>query len=219
MRGRFFFLFKFFFFLGQQACCAPRQLCVLINKPTQGERWPCNTFLSSLSTELSHSSSLFSSPPAPGVAAPTLPPSQLKDRAHPPNPFSGDRGLKEPRRGPPSPAPEPCIGGTPPLKPRRHSDTDKPKGKRPCKTKHTSQREREREKRKEAAPNSPGQLSAADLGAAEDDKVSADMVFGHDTGVWMFAATEAVSVCLSAPLIMQLGKGGRDGGRKYVYNV
>ncbi|KAM4558559.1 BCL-6 corepressor isoform 2-T2 [Odontesthes bonariensis] len=107
-----------------------------------------------------------------GVAAPTLPPSQLKDRAHPPNPFSGDRGLKEPRRGPPSPAPEPCIGGTPPLKPRRHSDTDKPKGKRPCKTKHTSQREREREKRKEAAPNSPGQLSAADLGAAEDDKLT-----------------------------------------------
>ncbi|XP_017265759.1 BCL-6 corepressor isoform X2 [Kryptolebias marmoratus] len=105
-----------------------------------------------------------------GVAA--LPPGQLKDRAHQPNPFSGDRGLKEPRRGPHSPAPELCVGGTPPLKPRRHSDTDKPKGKRPCKTKHTSQREREREKRKEATPNSPGQRVAADLGAAEDDKLT-----------------------------------------------
>lgn len=106
------------------------------------------------------------------AAAASLPPGQLKDRAHPPNPFSGDRGLKEPRRGPPSPAPEPSVGGTPPLKPRRHSDTDKPKGKRPCKTKHTSQREREREKRKEATPSSPGQRCVADLGAAEDDKLS-----------------------------------------------
>ncbi|XP_067460092.1 BCL-6 corepressor isoform X2 [Thunnus thynnus] len=109
-----------------------------------------------------------------GAATSPLPPGQLKDRAHPPGPFSGDRGLKEPRRGPPSPAPEPSVGGTPPLKPRRHSDTDKPKGKRPCKTKHTSQREREREreKRKEATPNSPGQPCVADLGAAEDDKLS-----------------------------------------------
>ncbi|GLD51962.1 BCL-6 corepressor isoform X1 [Lates japonicus] len=115
-----------------------------------------------------------------GVAA-SLPPGQLKDRAYPLDPFSGDRGLKEPRRGPPSP--EPSVGGTPPLKPRRHSDTDKPKGKRPCKTKHTSQREREREKRKEATPNSPGQRCVADLGAAEDDKVSAD------TGVWMFCSS------------------------------
>uniref|UniRef100_A0A3B4YPV4 BCL6 corepressor n=1 Tax=Seriola lalandi dorsalis TaxID=1841481 RepID=A0A3B4YPV4_SERLL len=116
------------------------------------------------------------SPPAPGVATSPLPPGQLKDRAYPPDPFSGDRGLKEPRRGPPSPAPEQSMGGPPPLKPRRHSDTDKPKGKRPCKTKHTSQREREREKRKEATPNSPGQRCVADLGAAEDDKVSADRV-------------------------------------------
>ncbi|XP_071334730.1 BCL-6 corepressor isoform X1 [Trachinotus anak] len=107
-----------------------------------------------------------------GVATSPLPPSQLKDRAYPPDPFSGDRGLKEPRRGPPSPAPEPSMGGTPPLKPRRHSDTDKPKGKRPCKTKHTSQRERERERRKEATPNSPGQRCVADVGAAEDDKLS-----------------------------------------------
>ncbi|XP_029314893.1 BCL-6 corepressor isoform X2 [Cottoperca gobio] len=107
-----------------------------------------------------------------GVATSPLPPGPLKDRAHPPGPFSGDRGLKEPRRGPPSPAPEPSVGGPPPIKPRRHSDTDKPKGKRPCKTKHTSQREREREKRKEATPNSPGQCCVADLGAAEDDKLS-----------------------------------------------
>uniref|UniRef100_UPI0037E7D7FD BCL-6 corepressor-like isoform X2 n=1 Tax=Semicossyphus pulcher TaxID=241346 RepID=UPI0037E7D7FD len=105
-----------------------------------------------------------------GVAASPLPPCQLKDRAQPLGPFSGDRGLKEPRRGPPSPAPEQSMGGAPPLKPRRHSDTDKPKGKRPCKTKHTSQRERE--KRKEATPSSPGQRCAADLGAAEDDKLS-----------------------------------------------
>ncbi|XP_051815113.1 BCL-6 corepressor isoform X2 [Acanthochromis polyacanthus] len=104
------------------------------------------------------------------AAAASLPPGQLKDRAHPPNPFSGDRGLKEPRRGPPSPAPEPSVGGPPPLKPRRHSDTDKPKGKRPCKTKHTGQRERER--RKEATPSSPGQRCVADPGAAEDDKLS-----------------------------------------------
>ncbi|XP_028291081.1 BCL-6 corepressor isoform X2 [Gouania willdenowi] len=105
-----------------------------------------------------------------GVAASSLPPGQLKDRAHPPNLFSGERGLKEPRRAPSSPGPEPFMGGTPPLKPRRHSDTDKPKGKRPCKTKHTSQRERER--RKETAPNSPGQRCVAELGAAEDDKLS-----------------------------------------------
>ncbi|XP_036964750.1 BCL-6 corepressor isoform X1 [Acanthopagrus latus] len=107
-----------------------------------------------------------------GVAASPLPPGQLKDRVQPLGPFSGDRGLKEPRRGPPSPAPQPSVGGAPPLKPRRHSDADKPKGKRPCKTKHTSQREREREKRKEATPSSPGQRCAADLGAAEDDKLS-----------------------------------------------
>ncbi|KAM9851218.1 BCL-6 corepressor [Aulostomus maculatus] len=105
-----------------------------------------------------------------GVAASPLPPGQLKDRAQPLGPFSGDRGLKEPWRGPPSPAPESAVGGTPPYKPRRHSDTDKPKGKRPCKTKHTSQRERE--KKKEAAPYSPGQRFAADLGVAEDEKLS-----------------------------------------------
>ncbi|XP_047193465.1 BCL-6 corepressor isoform X3 [Scophthalmus maximus] len=107
-----------------------------------------------------------------GVATPPLPPSQLKDRAYPLDPFSGDRGLKEPRRAPPSPAPEQSMGGTPPLKPRRHSDADKPKGKRPCKTKHTGQREREREKRKDGAPNSPGQQCVPDLGAAEDDKLT-----------------------------------------------
>ncbi|XP_061647534.1 BCL-6 corepressor isoform X4 [Phyllopteryx taeniolatus] len=106
-----------------------------------------------------------------GVTAPPLHPgNQLKDRVHPPGPFSGDRGLKEPRRGPPSPGAEASLGGAPPLKLRRHSDTDKPKGKRPCKTKHTGQRERER--RKEATPNSPGQRFPADLGTAEDDKPS-----------------------------------------------
>lgn len=142
---------------------------MLINKPAEFQKWPpCRPFpLSSPSLF-----SFFLPPLVPGVAA--LPPGQLKDREHQPNPFSGDRGLKEPRRGPHFPAPELCVRGTPPLKPRRHSDTDKPKGKRPCKTKHTSQREREREKRKEAAPYSPGQRAAADLGSAEDDKVSAD---------------------------------------------
>ncbi|KAM3836008.1 BCL-6 corepressor-like, partial [Diretmus argenteus] len=107
-----------------------------------------------------------------GVPASLLPPSQLKDRVPPPGPISGDRGPKEPRRGPPSPALEPSVGDSPPFKPRRHSDTDKPKGKRPCKTKHTSQRERERERerRKEATPNGPGQRCVPDLGSAEDDK-------------------------------------------------
>ncbi|XP_053733230.1 BCL-6 corepressor isoform X2 [Synchiropus splendidus] len=106
-----------------------------------------------------------------GVAAATapLPPSQLKDRVHAPGLYSGDRGLKEPRRGPPSPAPEPSPGDTPPHKPHRYSDGDKPKGKRPCKTKHTSQRERER--KKEAAANSPDRHSAADLGTADSDKL------------------------------------------------
>ncbi|KAG7238854.1 hypothetical protein INR49_030398 [Caranx melampygus] len=167
----------------QMACCAPRQLYALINKPTEG------------------------------VAATPLPPSQLKDRAYPPDPFSGDRGLKEPRRGPPSPAPELSMGGTPPLKPRRHSDTDKPKGKRPCKTKHTSQRERE--KRKEAAPNSPGQRCVSDLGAAEDDKVSADRVSGRDMGVWMFAAVSfSMPVGASDYAAGRGREGGREGERK-----
>lgn len=158
-------------------------------------------------------------PPAPGVAAsPLLPPGQLKDRAQPLGPFSGDRGLKEPRRDPPSPAPQPPVGGTPPLKPRRHSDADKPKGKRPCKTKHTSQRERER--RKEATLNSPGQRCLAELGAAEDDEVSAD------TSVWpQYGRLDVWSsgVCFSMPVGASdyaAGRGrGRARGRKYVYNV
>lgn len=155
--------------------------------------------VSSFSTELSLSLLFFLLPPlVPGVAA--LPPGQLKDREHQPNPFSGDRGLKEPRRGPHFPAPELCVGGPPPLKPRRHGDTDKPKGKRPCKTKHTSQREREREKRKEAAPYSPGQRAAADPGSAEEDKVSAD---GRRLQV------QGLFSMLSAPLITQLGEAGR----------
>ncbi|KAF7647733.1 hypothetical protein LDENG_00167440 [Lucifuga dentata] len=107
-----------------------------------------------------------------GLPASPLTPSQL--RVHPPGPFSGDRGPKEPRRAPPSPASEPSTGGSPPIKSRRHSDTDKPKGKRPCKTKHTSQRERERERerRKEATPSSPSQHCMADVGSAEEDKLT-----------------------------------------------
>lgn len=167
------------------------------------------------SRTISHSLGLpRSSPPVPGVAAPPLPPGQLKDRTHHSGPFSGDRGLKEPRRGPPSPAPEPSVGGTPSLKLRRHSDTDKPKGKRPCKTKHTSHRDRERERRKEVIPTSPGQRCVADLGAAEDDKVSADRVSGRDTSDWMFAA----AVCFSMPVgASDYAAGrGREGERKEV---
>uniref|UniRef100_A0A3Q2PDV3 BCL6 corepressor n=1 Tax=Fundulus heteroclitus TaxID=8078 RepID=A0A3Q2PDV3_FUNHE len=156
---------------------APRQLSVLINKPTACRRRPCREPLCPPPLS-AHALCLPVLPllPFPGLAAPALPPGPPKDRAHQPSLFSGDRGLKEPKRGPPSPAPEPCLGGVPPFKPRRHSDADKPKGKRPCKTKHTSQRdrERERERRREAAPTSPGQRSAPDLGSAEDDKVSAD---------------------------------------------
>lgn len=97
------------------------------------------------------------------------------------------------------------MGGTPPLKLRRHSDTDKPKGKRPCKTKHTSHRERE--KRKEVAASGPGPHPAADPAVAEDEKVSADGMSGMQAS----GVLESVSVCLLAPLIMQLGRGGRGG--------
>lgn len=166
--------------------------------------------LSSLTLSVAHSASL--SPPAPGVAAsPLLPPGQLKDRAQPLGPFSGDRGLKEPRRDPPSPAPQPSVGGAPPLKPRRHSDTDKPKGKRPCKTKHTSQRERER--RKEATLNSLGQRCVAELGAAEDDEVSAD------TSVWpQYGRLDVCSsgVCFSMPVGASDYAAGRERERKEV---
>jgi len=83
------------------------------------------------------------------------------------------------------------VGGGPPcVKPRRHSDADKPKGKRPCKTKHTSQRERE--KRKEATPSSPGSRCAADLGAPEDDKVSADWAAGRGGGLFAAASDSVV---------------------------
>lgn len=102
--------------------------------------------------------------------APSLSPGPLKDRVQLPNPFSGDRTHKEHRRGPSSPNQELSLGGPNLFKARRHSDTDKPKGKRPCKTKHTSQKERER--RKETAPGSPGQRGVSDLGAPEDDKTS-----------------------------------------------
>lgn len=211
-----------FIFMSEQACCAPRQLCELINKPTEGERWPCGTLPSSLSAEHSHYQPLTlpNSPPAPGVAASPLPPGQLKHRVPTLGPFSGDRGLKEPRRDPPSPAPQPSAGGPPPLKFRRHSDTDKPKGKRPCKTKHTSLKERE--KRKEATLSSPGQCCAAEQGAAEDDKVSAD------TSVWpQYGHLDVCcrGVCFSMPAgasdyaAARAREGGREGGRKYVYNV
>lgn len=133
-----------------------------------------------------HSASL-SSPPPVGVSP--LPPSQLKDRVQPLGPFSGDRGPKEPRRdSPSSPALQPSVGGAPLLKPRRHSDADKPKGKRPCKTKHTSLKERE--KKKEGTLNSPGQrcIGTPILGAAEDEKVSVDTSVWPQYGVWMFFA-------------------------------
>lgn len=108
------------------------------------------------------------SPPVAGVAA--LPAGQLKDRLQPLGPFSGDRGLKEPRRDhPSSPASQLSVGGAPPLKSRRHSDADKPKGKRPCKTKHTSLRDRE--KKKDGPPSSPGQHCLAEAGASQEDKV------------------------------------------------
>lgn len=115
------------------------------------------------------------SPPLAGVSV--LPSGQLRDRLQPLGPFSGDRGLKEPRRDPPSsPASQLSMGGAPPLKSRRHSDTDKPKGKRQCKTKHTSLRDRE--KKKDGSVNSPAQHCIAELGAAEEDKVRAG------AGVW-----------------------------------
>nr|XP_029543294.1 BCL-6 corepressor-like [Oncorhynchus nerka] len=112
-----------------------------------------------------------------------LPSTQQRDRSAPQGPLVGqgcDWGSKEPRRGglgvktegqclPPS-APEPPTKDTASLKPRRHSDTDKPKGKRPCKTKHISQRERER--RRELLNGGNNQHGSTALGAALEDKVS-----------------------------------------------
>lgn len=162
-----------------------------------------------ISRSLSISLSL--SLPSLGVASPPLPPSQLKDRAYPLDPFSCDRGLKEPRRVSSSPAPEPPLGGAPPLKIRRHSDTDKPKGKRPCKTKHTGQKEREKEKRKDGAPHSPVQHCEADPAALEDDKVSADRLSGHDMGSGCFSAA---AVRFSMPVgASDYAAGAGEGGR------
>lgn len=196
--------------MSEQACCAPRQLCALINKPTEGERWPCTTFPSSPSVGAISRSPLCFSPPSAGVSA--LPPGQLKDRLQPLGPFSGDRGLKEPRREPPSscPASQLSMGGAPPLKLRRHSDADKPKGKRPCKTKHTSLRDRE--KKKDGALSGPGQHGRAELGASEEDKVRAETAWPRYGR--LAARCRGFSVCLSVPLIMQLGRraGGRAGG-------
>ncbi|KAM9484441.1 BCL-6 corepressor-like [Salvelinus alpinus] len=110
-----------------------------------------------------------------------LPSTQQRDRSAPQGPLMGqgcDWGSKEPRRGglgvktegqcPPPSAPEPPTEDTASLKPRRHSDTDKPKGKRPCKTKHISQRERER--RRELLNGGSNQHGSTDLGAALEDK-------------------------------------------------
>eukprot|EP00063_Salmo_salar_P054911 XP_014029746.1 PREDICTED: BCL-6 corepressor-like isoform X4 [Salmo salar] len=116
-----------------------------------------------------------------------LPLTQQRDRSAPQGPLMGpgcDRGSKEPRRGgvgvktvgqfPLPSAPEPPTGDTTSLKLRRHGDMDKPKGKRPCKTKHTSQREREREmeRRRELLNGASNQHGSTDLGAALVDKVS-----------------------------------------------
>ncbi|XP_030199342.1 BCL-6 corepressor isoform X1 [Gadus morhua] len=104
-----------------------------------------------------------------GPVAPALPPpGQPKDREPPLAPVAGERpcGPRDVRRAPPSPAPSDHLGAGDPVaaKPRRHGDVDKPKGKRPCKTKHTSQRER---RRGEATPTGP--RCASDPGAAVDD--------------------------------------------------
>nr|XP_029501008.1 LOW QUALITY PROTEIN: BCL-6 corepressor-like [Oncorhynchus nerka] len=114
-----------------------------------------------------------------------LPLTQQRDRSAPQGPLMGpgcDRGSKEPRRGgvavktvgqfPLPSAPEPPTGDTASLKPRRHGDMDKPKGKRPCKTKHTNQREREMERRRELLNGASNQHGSTDLGAALVDKVS-----------------------------------------------
>ncbi|GLD71605.1 BCL-6 corepressor isoform X1 [Lates japonicus] len=79
-----------------------------------------------------------------GVAA-SLPPGQLKDRAYPLDPFSGDRGLKEPRRGPPSP-------GLPSI------ELPLPSSLVAIVTRTN--------------PRASGPRCVADLGAAEDDKLS-----------------------------------------------
>ncbi|KAL0963453.1 hypothetical protein UPYG_G00306580 [Umbra pygmaea] len=87
-----------------------------------------------------------------------------------------DRGTKEPRRAgalgsgvkTEGHCPSSALGDTTSLKPRRHSDTDKPKGKRACKTKHTSQRERER--RRELLGGAP--RGSTGLGSALENKIS-----------------------------------------------
>lgn len=145
-----------------------------------------------------------SSPLVAGISA--LPPGQLKDRLQPLGPFSGDRGLKEPRRDPPSsPASQLLMGVGPPLKSRRHSDADKPKGKRPCKTKHTGLRDRE--KKSDGALSCPGQHCAAELGATEEDKVSGE------TSVWprcgRLAARWIVGMLVSSS---DYAAGKEDGG-------
>lgn len=112
------------------------------------------------------------------------------------------------------------MGGAPPLKSRRHSDADKPKGKRPCKTKHTSLRDRE--KKKDGALSSPGQPCAAELGASEEDKVRAEtrLALIRPSGRWL----RRIFRMLVSPSDYAGGEEGEEGGgvgwgRKYVYNV
>ncbi|XP_046902238.1 LOW QUALITY PROTEIN: BCL-6 corepressor-like [Hypomesus transpacificus] len=104
-----------------------------------------------------------------------------------------DRGPRgELRRGPsggpgvplcpPSPvALQPPATDTPPFKSRRHSEGDKPKGKRPCKTKHTGPRvEKEGDRRREACVKSTiHHRSLADTKPVPEDKVSEQCVNPH----------------------------------------
>lgn len=106
------------------------------------------------------------SPAGVVVAASPLTPSQLKDRPLP-LPLPPSQGLFSRRES---------LAPGPPLKPRRHGDADKPKGKRPCKTKHTGQRERG-EKRRETVTTgtmtgSPDHRRhrLAELGTCEGDE-------------------------------------------------
>ncbi|KAG7270251.1 hypothetical protein CRUP_031953, partial [Coryphaenoides rupestris] len=121
--------------------------------------------------------------PANGVpvVSPLPPPGQPRDRDLVGAGAVGC-GAREPRRAPPSPAsldhfsvtgdPSPSTG----VRPRRHSDADKPKGKRPCKTKHTAQ-QRER-RRGEATPPGlrcdPAEAVAVGNDDEDDDRDSND---------------------------------------------
>ena len=125
---------------------------------------------------------------SPLLAAATLNLRHPKERPPTQGPISvdRDRGPRgELRRGPsggpgvplcpPSPvALQPPATDTPPFKSRRHSEGDKPKGKRPCKTKHTGPRvEKEGDRRREACVKSTiHHRSLADTKPVPEDKVS-----------------------------------------------